>query len=102
ILPALLFDESIPLTGIEPFHASRWHLSDPSFSASVIPCPPIRSRPAPFESKGARWRSSPAVEPIATDAFNDGFSVYRKGPLFSIGIKQGRSLSGQIYFGKSG
>jgi hypothetical protein len=75
ILPALLFDETISLTGIEPFHASRWHLSDPSFSASVIPCPPEEPPPAAYLSKGSRDKMLQAFAPIALDAFNDGIQV---------------------------
>src|SRR5208282_6740447 len=63
IFPALLLDEAISLTGVEPFHASRWHLSDPSISASVIPCPPDEPPPAAFLSKGCQVKMLQAFAP---------------------------------------
>ena len=43
VLPALLFDESVPLSGVEPLHSTIWHLDGPSFSASLAPLPAVAS-----------------------------------------------------------
>jgi hypothetical protein len=47
ILSALLLDEPVTLSGIEPLHSTRWHNARPSLSASST------------------------AQPIATDAFDD-------------------------------